>query len=442
MRRIRVAWPVWAWIAMAAASAGTGEVTYPPKLPDGKTVATDCADAFLKAPPAMSGVAVAKTAPTVDFLYYPGQTYRAKTWSNWGDGVAVEGKYYSTIGDHNAPAGNAFVYEYDAKAKQLRLLLDVASALKMPEGHYVPGKIHGRLDLGDDGWLYFSTHRGSTRVTTDEFHYQGDWILRHNPASGQTETVAHGPVGRHCIPCSVLDPKRLIFYGGTTPGMGKEEDGLFFAYDVKAKKLLYSGPGGPGRYMLFAKSTGRIYFVPGLEGPLHRYDPEKGGAPVKLDVTVGLRAATQETPDGYVYGVSTRGSGELWRFHTKTEQIEKLGPAAVGSQDYITSLDADPTGRYLYYVPGAHGGTERDGAAIVQFDVRSRTRKVIAFLYPFLSEKYGYTPIGTFSTAVDPAGDTLYVTWNGSLSVDNRGRPSWDACALTAIHIPASEREP
>jgi len=442
VKKSSVLWLAWAWVAMAALSAGTTEVTYPPKLPGGKTVATDCVDAFLKAPPAMSGVAVAKAPPTVDFLYYPGQTYKAKTWSNWGDGVATEGKYYSTIGDHNGPAGNAFVYEYDAKTKQLRLLCDVASVLKMPEGHYVPGKIHGRLDLGDDGWLYFATHRGSTRVTTDEFHYQGDWILRHNPASGQTEVVAHGPVGKHCIPCSVLDPKRLVFYGGTVPGAGKDEEGLFFAYDTRAKKLLYSGAGGPGRYMLFARSTGRVYFVPGLEGPLHRYEPDKGGPPVKLNITAGLRAASQETPDGYIYAVSTRGSGELWRFHTKAEQIEKLGSAVVGRQDYITSLDADPSGRYLYYVPGAHGGSERDGTAVVQFDVRTKAKKVIAFLHPFLSEKYGYTPIGTFSTAVDPAGDKLYITWNGALSHDNRGRPNWDACALTVIHIPESERLP
>jgi len=75
----------------------------------------------------------------VDFLYYFSQTCKAKTWSNWGDGAAVEGKYYSTIGDHNGPVGNAFVYEYDAKVKQLRVLCDVASVLKMPKGHYVLG---------------------------------------------------------------------------------------------------------------------------------------------------------------------------------------------------------------------------------------------------------------------------------------------------------------
>jgi hypothetical protein len=42
---------------------------------------------------------------------------------------------------------------------------------------------------------------------------------------------------------------------------------------------------------------------------------------------------------------------------------------------------------------------------------------------------------GTYSVAVDPRGDTLYVTWNIS-----RGSKAWDCCGLTAIHIPESER--
>ena len=427
-------------LALCASVASAAEVSYPPRLPGGARVATVTSPALVTAPPMMEGVPVAKAAPTIDFLYYPCQTYKAKTWSDWGDGVAADGKYYSAIGDHNAPAGNAYVYEYDASTKSLRLLADLRKVLQRPDGHYAPGKIHSRIDLGDDGWLYFATHRGSTGVTNDKYHYEGDWILRTHPATAVTEIVAHGPVGKQCIPCSVLDPKRLIFYGGTVPGVGKDEDGKFFAYDTRAKKLLCSMDHGPGRYMMFAKSTGRVYFVPGLDGPLYRYDPEKGGAPEKLNVTMGIRAATQETPQGFIYAVSSKGDASLWCFDTRAETAQKLGSAVVGSQDYITSLDADPTGRYLYYVPGAHGGSERDGTAVVQFDTATGKKKVIAFLYPFLREKLGFTPIGTFSTAVDAQGDKLYITWNGSLTFKGNGRPSWDACALTVIHIPESER--
>ena len=422
--------------------AKAAEVTYPPALPDEKEVVTDTSDAFLKPPATLrEGVAVAKTAPTVDFLYYPGQTYPGKPWSNWGDSLAANGKYYASIGDHLAPQGNAFVYEYDPATKAFRRLLDLRKLLDLPDGHYTPGKIHSRLDLGDDGWLYCSTHRGSTTVTTDKYHYLGDWIVRVHPGTGEAELVARGPVPKHCIPNSVLDPKRLIFYGGTAPGDREDTEGIqFFAYDVKNKKLLYSGPDGPSRYMIFAKSTGRVYYTRGKDdGPLMRFNPEKG-RPEELGGRIGIRAATQETPQGVVYTVSSGQGGReatLYAFHTKTEKVEVLGAAAVGRESYVATLDADPTGCYLYYMPGAHGGSEIDGTPVVQFDTKTRARKVIAFLHPFYREKYGCTLRGTYSAAVDPKGDKLYITWNAS-----RGSRAWDCCALTVIHIPEPEGRP
>ena len=417
-------------------------VTFPPQLPDGKQFLTDTSPKFLEHPKTLrDGVTIAKTPPTVDFLYYPGQDYPGKPWSNWGDSLAVGGKYYASIGDHLAPAGNAFVYEYDPATKSFRQLANLRELLQMPEGHYSPGKIHSRLDLGDDGWLYFSTHRGSTKVTADAFHYTGDWIVRCHPGTAKAEVVARGPVPKHCIPTSVLDPKRLIYYGGTAAGTDAPAKGIqFFAYDVPAKKVLYSGPEGAYRYIIFAPSTGRVYYLAGEgeKGPLMRFDPAVSHVPVKIDGEIGLRSATQETPQGIVYTISSgqgQGDAQLWSFDAKTEKAQSLGSASVGSQAYVASLDADPTGRFLYYVPGAHGGSEQDHAAVVQYDVQKRTKKVIAFLHPFYQERIGCTLKGTYSTAVDPAGDKLYITWNAS-----RSSLVWDCCALTVIHIPESER--
>src|SRR5262249_31498208 len=155
--------------------------------------------------------------------------------------------------------------------------------------------------------------------------------------TGKTEVVACGPVPKHCIPASVVDPKRLIFYGATAPGTGEDGEGIqFFAYDLKARKVLYSGPDGPSRCMIFARSTGRLYYTSGKAdvSPLVRYDPEKGGSPEKLTGTIGIRGATQETPQGLVYTVSQGGRGfdaMLFAFDVKTEAVEKLGPAAVGA---------------------------------------------------------------------------------------------------------------
>jgi hypothetical protein len=382
-------------------------------------------------------------------MYFPGQDYPGKPWSAWGDSLVANGKYYASIGDHLAlgakesPAhtGNAFVYEYDPASRVLRRVVEVQSVLKLPQGTYTPGKIHGRLDMGSDGWLYFSTHRGSVRATTDEYHYEGDWILRHNPENGKTEIVTHAPVPKHCIPCSVLDPDRLIFYGGTASGSGAEDSDIrFFAYDIKAGKVLYSGPDGPARYMMFARSSGKVYWVPGknMTGELNCFDPAKGGVPVKIPATLGCRSATAETTGGMIYTVSNGQGGleaQLWSFNTRTEEAKRLCPAAVGSLSYIASIDADPAGRYVYYIPGAHGGSEKDGTPVVQFNTATGKKKVLAFLNPYYKTKYGFTLTGTFSSALDAKGETLYVTWN-----NNRAGKAWDSCIMTAIHIPASER--
>jgi hypothetical protein len=433
------------------AAVPDSQLTFPPKLPGGKEIVTDKSEAFLSAPGTLrEGVAVAKTPPTIDFMYYPGQNYLGKPWSNWGDGLAVNGKYYSAIGDHLAVGskgdgthgtGKGLVFEYDPATRTLRELANTAKVLNMPEGHYTPGKVHSRIDIGSDGWLYYGTHRGSSGATTDKYHYEGDWILRTHPASGKTEVVVRGPVSKHCIPNSVLDPDRLIFYGGTAAGSDAEAEGdQFFAYDCKNRKLLYSGPDGPSRYMIFARSTGRVYYVPGnSDGTLMRFDPKQGGTPVEVPGSrIGVRAATQETPDGFVYTVSIgqrSADAALWSFNTKTEETKQIGTAPVGSQAYIASIDADPSGRYLYYTAGAHGSGDRDGTPVVQYDVKTGQKKVIAFLEPFYTEKYGCTLKGTYSTAVDPAGDKLYITWNVS-----RGSRAWDCCGLTVIHIPESER--
>lgn len=426
------------------------DLPYPPKLPDGKTVVTHRSEKFLQPPDTLrEGVSIAKTPPTVDFMFYPRQNYPGKPWSNWGNGSVSNGKYYSAIGDHKAigrgevknGTGTAFVYEYDPEKKSLRALVDIAETLAMPKGHYTPGKIHSYVTQGDDGWLYYSTHRGSPRAANDANHYLGDWILRTHPESGKSEAVVHAPVPKHAIPNGMLDAKRLIFYGGTAAGPdAKDQEIQFFAYDVKQGKLLHASPGGPARSMILARSTGRLYFVPGAkDGELHRYDPATNKSPEPIGQTIGIRAATEETKDGLVYTVSSgqrSGDATLWRFNTKTEKVVKVGTAAAGTNSYVASLDVDPTGHYLYYVPGAHGGSERDGSAVIQFDATTGKKKVIAFLHPFYQETYGFTPKGTYSCVLSKDGERLYITWNVS-----RGTRAWDCCGLSVVHIPADERQ-
>ena len=404
----------------------------PPELPGPEKVVTDRSELFLKGPEHIHpDVEIAKVAPTVDFMYYPGQTYYAE-WSGWGDNTMADGKYYSSIGDHGFGPVNSYIHEYDPATKRLREVVDVSKLLNLPKGHYTPGKIHGRIDLAKDGWLYFATYHGMNEATSDKYHYKGDWIIRYHPQREKSEIVSHGPVGKRTIYGSIVDPERMIFYGIAFAGANLPKpraEILFFAYDLQTRKVLYSAPMSNTNDLILADSTGRVYYPDPDEADrkLHRYDPATG-QDVKLAVDVGnLFAATKETADGFVYTVSA--DGMLYSFNTKTEEVENLGSALVGEGSYIVNLDVDPTGRYLYYVP------RRDGTPIVQFDLKTRKKKILAFLSPFYRDKYGFTIVSTFGGAVDPSGKTLYITWHGN----NQGaRYGYEACALTAIHLPQS----
>ena len=198
--RFLVSYAVLVSVAVGTTTAADVPGEYPVELPAGKQMLRGVVDGL-----------------QVDFMYYPGQNWPSFMWSAWGDALATGHKYYSAIGDHRM---HAFLYEYDSQANKLHMMLDVQKFLYrsggVPQGDYTPGKIHSRIDLGSDGWLYFSTHRGGSDYTGHpQYHFRGDWILRHQPASGETKIVAHAPVGKECIPVGALDPKRMLFYGGT-----------------------------------------------------------------------------------------------------------------------------------------------------------------------------------------------------------------------------------
>src|SRR4029078_10681614 len=99
--------------------------------------------------------------------------------------------------------------------------------------------MRSRMAFGGDGWLYYATDRGSPTVTHDGNGYRGEWVLRTHPRTGETQVVATFPIPKHTIPASVLDPRRMIFYGGTAPGKDAPNQKIqFFALNVKTGKLL------------------------------------------------------------------------------------------------------------------------------------------------------------------------------------------------------------
>ncbi|MDX1944039.1 MAG: hypothetical protein SFU86_01430 [Pirellulaceae bacterium] len=408
---------------------------YPPTLPGGVShVTIESADFLRPQDNLRAGVTIAKTPPKVTFLYYPLQNYPGNPWSHRSDGFVLGDKYYSSSNDHLAPRGTAHLWELDAATLKFRHLCDTSKFLEAagafpPDMDYRPGEMQSRIDLGSDGWLYYATDRGSPTITDDKHGYRGEWILRTHPQTARTEIVATWPIEKHTLPASVLDPVRMIYYGGSAVGKDAPNQKIqFFAFDVKQRKMLKVADDGPTRTLVFSPSTGHVFW----EGKM--YDPATNE--ITPAAVPHVRSCTRETPQGLVYGTSETKAG-LWSLEVKTGEVKQLGNIGVASQEYIASLEADPTGRFLYYVPGAHGGAAQDGTPIVQYDTTTGERKVLAFLHDPFWEQCGYALDGSFGNALDEKGERFFISWDGWRKGQPRG---WESAAVTIVEIPASER--
>jgi hypothetical protein len=133
----------------------------------------------------------------------------------------------------------------------------------------------------------------------------------------------------------------------------------------------------------------------------------------------------------------------MFTFDPVKEVVVNKGYNWPGEQRYTASMDRSPKGRYVYYLPGAHGHGYSDGSPVVQYDTQTGTKKVLAFMFPYYYEKYGYTPGGTFSIKLDDKGERLFVLWNGAfVEYDPAGKSdTFGQCSVMVINIPASERQ-
>jgi hypothetical protein len=155
-----------------------------------------------------------------------------------------------------------------------------------------------------------------------------------------------------------------------------------------------------------------------------------------------MRAQTAHRgPDGLFWGVSS--NGQLFTFDPEKEEVLSKGYNWPGEQRYTASMDRSPGGRYVYYAPGAHGAGYLDGSPVVQYDTRTGQKKVLAFMFPYYYEKYGYTPGGTFSIRLDNKGERLFILWNGAFVEHKPGQESdtFGQCSVMVVNIPTNERQ-
>lgn len=399
---------------------------------------------LLQPPAGLTGdFSVAKTPPKVDFAIFPGQWKGARLWSSWGDSLfARNGRFYASVGDHAAPHGTAYVYEIDPQAGTVKQVVDYnkAAGLSDDAQSYSPGKIHGALVQGKDGWIYFFGYRGSIRRTGKETGYKGDWLLRYHPETGKTENLGIA-VPFSSVPVLAYSAATDSLYGLSVPGKTMPDPSAqFFRYDLRTRKLVTAVPIAPkGPRAIIVAEDGRAWFDNGAGG-LNRYDPRSNKvetAPVKVPGDGVLRAASRPDKNGIAYCFSK--DGMIFAFDTRKETAHRRTTAFVAPPLYTATCRLDPSGRYVYYVPGAHGKSSRSGTPVIQWNVKTGQRKVIAFLHTFIRKSAGYHVGGTYGLALNADGSQLCINFNGSPLPTGR-HPDFGLCSVIVLHIPAAER--
>jgi hypothetical protein len=193
-------------------------------------------------------------------------------------------------------------------------------------------------------------------------------------------------------------------------------------------------------------ARGRVYFT-GPDGTLNYYDPDLNKivtTTVELPATENsrksdtLRAAAEPTRDGVLFGMTQ--AGRLFSFDSAKQSVKDLGPN-FGDGVYTAVMALSVDDRFIYFAPGAHGSGVSIGSPIVQYNIATGKRKVLAFLNAALRDKLNYNLGGTYNLRLNAAGDRLFMTFNGApVTPNSRKQEAFGQPCVVVIHIPDSER--
>lgn len=456
-------WGLLTWFSLSLHVFADEKIAWPPSLPGAKDgTVTLKSKTFLNVPQSVqmarseersAPFVMAKMPPKVELAFHQQlgtMPAHRRLWSSWGDiCVASDGRVYCAIGDHGKDVeGDArcFIYRWNPKTRTLKQIVKVNDVIPRQPNQPAWSKVHARIDESSDGKIYFNcTLNDGKRANQPNYHWNdkvpGGQIYQYDPKTGKTSIFANLPAKR-CTATSILDRKRNIWWCNLE---AKDAERLW-GLDLKTKKVVYEAPAGSmGFNRAFALAhDGSIYFN-GPEGWIWHCEPTKKKVTKtnsQFPNSVGMRSATRESKDGHIYGTTHR-SNQLFRYTPAKDELKILGPNWLQGM-YTTVSVLSPDERYLYYLPGAHGKAYRDGTPVMQYEIKTGQRKVLAFLAPTMEKQINYVPGGSYGVKMSTDGSTLYVNFNGHAADAIRPKHmranGFGLCAFAAIHIPASER--
>ncbi len=399
---------------------------------------------------------IATTPPTVSLQILPdlvpeffsGADQYMACWANWAEVTrGPDGRFFFAASDHLGKGCHINLYEYRPGDDGVRKILDLDQVLGWNDEMYTDGKVHGHMGIMADGTLWGATHFGVK--PTDDWYaagYRGSWLFSYNTHTGEAANWGVPLVG-NSLPCFTVDTRR-----GRLVGTGEAH--TILTWDIDRKQVRFAGYPPNGwiwwqRSMLCDVETGIFWGMDESEKPfrLMSFDPELNRF-TRTEITVPLNPHTGEQsqlrghtsrPDAEGWYYWTTRNGAFFRFQASAEgpRIESLGVDWDRGRD-TKQLAIDPTGRYVYYQPGA--GKEKRRSPIVQYDTRTGRRKVICWFQDLLFEKYGYwCGSHVYGMEISADGSFLLIVQNGAFTnkpvVDSFGHPS-----VTIVTIPESER--
>jgi len=384
---------------------------------------------------------VARHAPRVAFAIYPVplSEKHGPHWGHWGTGtIHPNGRIYGIVGNHLGRDGEAFLYELDPSAMELRRVADLQDAVGgRGEGDFGFGKVHGRVEVGRDGRLYFSSWGGKWRHDPE---HPGSRLFAFDPASGVVSDRGI-LVPRWGTPSTRVHSPSMRYYAEYFSADRDEAD--FLVYDLEAGRIVFRGDhDGMARGRdFFVDVDGHAYFNNGA-GSLEVYDPQDNSLrtfPARMPGDM-IRRVTYPDPAGRMYGV-TIDEHVLFSLDPHEQTIDVI--TELWSQ--TAALALDPAGRYLYYIAGSNQ-SDTDGTQIVQVDLAAgATQKVIAFVDAPLLEDFGYrvgrtnasgiSPVDSYNITISGDGGRLYVALNGTMATSGLER-----AAMLVADVPEAER--
>lgn len=364
---------------------------------------------------------------------YPHPDYEGNPWTQWGQGIALsDGRFYSAIGDHLGVDGNSYVFEYDPARGELSMVGDLLSYVDHQPGSWGYGKVHGQMAAGSCGEIYFTSYWGTFNDLRFGGSYNGDLLFRIDPYARTIENLGVA-VPMHGVPSLAASVEHHLVYGEAIDPASAAADadqGPFFVYDTESESVVFQGPAIPhvGYRNMIVDASGKAYYSIG-GGRLAVYDPATNATEDLPGVMPAdwLRASTYPSEDGWVYAVTDEPA--VFFSLSPSGEIAEMGSA----RGYTTSMALDPDGSRFFYVPDAHGGAWVSGAPLVSVDTETGDETVLAELNPLVESTLGVRLGGTYSIAVSPSGDTLYIGMNvGALGSED----GFGEVALLIVNLP------